>query len=45
MIVIGDIEDLIDSFAAASFVFYLLSFLALIIMRITHPKEPRLFKV
>ena len=45
MICIGDIGELIESFSAASFVFYLLSFIALLIMRLTHPKEPRAFKV
>ena len=45
MICVGDIGELIGAFAAAAFVFYLLVFIALIIMRFTHPNEPRPFKV
>ena len=45
MIIVGNIGELIDAFSAAAFVFYLLVFIALIILRVTHPKEPRPFKV
>ena len=45
MVISGDITELVDAFAAASFVFYLLVFVGLIIMRFTHSKEPRIFKV
>ena len=45
MISVGNIGELISAFSAAAFVFYLLVFIALIIMRVTHPNEPRPFKV
>ena len=41
----GDIENLIDAFSAATWVFYGLSFLGLIIMRFTHKKKRRPYKV
>ena len=42
---VGNIGELIDSFAAASYTFYLLAFIALLILRITHPSVPRPFRV
>ena len=45
LVCVGDIGELIESFSAASYSFYLLSFIAVLIMRITHPNHPRPFKV
>lgn len=45
MVVIGTIDQLIDGFAFISFLFYTLVIIAVFILRITHRKEPRLFKV
>ena len=45
LVCVGDIGELIDSFSAASYTFYLLSFIALLVLRITHPTVPRPFKV
>ena len=45
MISAGRIGDLIKAYSAASFFFHLLVFIALFIMRVTHAKEPRFFKV
>ena len=45
MITVGDISELIEAFSAAAFVFYMLVFIGLLIMRVTHRSEPRLFKV
>ena len=45
MISVGDIGELIDAFSGASFVFYLLVFIGLVIMRFTYRHEPRPFKV
>ena len=45
MVVFGNIIELVDALSAASYVFYLLVFLGLIIMRFTHSEEPRILKV
>ena len=45
MIVAGSIQELIETYSVASFVFHVLVFIALLIMRVTHAKEPRFFKV
>ena len=45
MISVGDISELIEAFSAAAFVFYMLVFIAVLIMRVTHRNQPRLFKV
>ena len=45
MIGVGDIGELIEAFSAAAFVFYMLVFIAVLIMRVTHRDKPRLFKV
>ena len=45
MISAGRIGDLIKAYSAASFFFHMLVFIALLIMRVTHAKEPRFFKV
>ena len=45
MVSIGTIDQLIDGFTFASLFFYILSISAVIILRITRRKEPRLFKV
>ena len=42
---VGDIGELIDSFSAASYTFYLLAFIAVLILRITHSSVPRPFGV
>ncbi len=44
-IMMGDIEDLIDGMSAALWVFYCLTFAAVLVMRVTHRKEPRPYKV
>ena len=41
----GNISDLITSFNAATWIMYGLSFVSLLIMRVTHRHEPRPFKV
>ena len=41
----GDISDLISSFNAAIWTYYCLSFVSLLIMRVTYRHEPRPFKV
>lgn len=45
MITAGSIGELIEAYSAASFFFHMLVFVALLIMRVTHAKEPRFFKV
>ena len=45
MVVAGTIDQLIDGFGFISFIFYTLVIIAVFILRITHHKEPRLFKV
>ena len=45
MILVGTINQLIDAFNAASWVFYGLAIGGLLIMRITHEDVPRPFKV
>lgn len=45
MIAVGSIDQLIDAFSASAWVFYGLSFGALLIMRITHDDVPRSFEV
>ena len=45
MISVGDIGELIEAFSAAAFVFYMLVFISVFIMRVTHRDQPRLFKV
>ena len=45
MISVGDIGELIAAFSAAAFVFYMLAFISVLIMRVTHRDQPRLFKV
>ena len=45
MVSIGTIDTLIQGFAFVSFLFYMLSIAAVVILRVTHGKEPRLFKV
>ncbi len=45
MIVIGDISELLNGLSAAAYVFYTLTFTSLLIMRVTHKREPRPFKV
>ena len=45
MISVGDISELIEAFSAAAFVFYMLVFISVLIMRVTHRDQPRLFKV
>ena len=44
-IMAGDISNLISSFNAAIWTYYCLSFVSLLIMRVTHRHEPRPFKV
>ena len=44
-ILAGDISDLISSFNASIWTYYCLSFVSLLIMRVTHRHEPRPFKV
>ena len=41
----GNISDLISSFSAAIWVYYTLSFISLLIMRVTYKDEERPFKV
>ena len=43
--VAGNISDLISSFSAAIWVYYTLSFISLLIMRVTYKDEERPFKV
>ncbi len=45
MVVIGTIDQLIDGFSFISFIYYTLVIIAVFILRVTHRKEPRLFKV
>ncbi len=45
MIVIGDISELLNGLSAAAYLFYILSFSSLLIMRVTRRREPRPFKV
>ena len=45
MVVVGTIDQLIDGTTFILFVFYTLIILAVVILRITHPKEPHYFKV
>ena len=45
MVVVGTVDQLIDGFTFISFVFYGMVIAAVIILRITHRKEPRLFAV
>ena len=45
MVSVGDISELIEAFSAAAFVFYMLVFISVLIMRVTHRDQPRLFKV
>lgn len=45
MVSIGTINQLIDGFTFVSFIFYTLSIVAVLILRVTHRKEPRIFKV
>lgn len=45
MVSAGTIDQLIDSFTFVSFTFYTLAITGVLILRITHRKEPRLFKV
>ena len=44
-IVASDINFLIDAFSSVAWVFYGLSFVSLLIMRVTHRKTPRPYKV
>ena len=44
-ILAGDISDLISSFNASIWTYYCLSFVSLLIMRVTYRHEPRPFKV
>lgn len=41
----GSIEDLIDGMSAAIWVFYALTFAAVLVMRVTHHKDPRPYRV
>ncbi len=45
MVVVGTIDQLIEGFTFVSFVFYMLAIVAVLILRVTRPKEKRLFKV
>ena len=45
MVVTGTIDQLIDGLGFISFVFYALVIVGVLILRITRPKEPRIFKV
>ena len=45
MLMPGDIGQLINSFSAAAWIFYGLCFASLLIMRITHRRDERPYKV
>ena len=45
MVIIGDIEQLIDGFSSINLVIYGMTTAAVVILRVTHQKEQRLFKV
>ena len=45
MVCAGSIYELISGLSTAQFTFYLLVFIGLLIMRVTHRKSPRLYKV
>ena len=45
MVGVGTIDQLIDGLTFILFVFYTLVIMAVVILRITHRKEPRFFKV
>ena len=45
MVIPSDIEQLINSFNAAAWIFYGLCFASLLIMRITHRRDKRPYKV
>ena len=45
MVIVGSVDELIDGLSFMSFIFYALCIVAVLILRVTHHKEPRLFKV
>ncbi len=45
MVIVGTVDQLIDGLSFMSFIFYTLCIVAVLILRVTHHKEPRLFKV
>ena len=45
MVVVGTVDQLIDGLSFMTFVFYALCIVAVFILRVSHRKEPHLFKV